>query len=216
MNKISHTQVSKISSQVLKIYHDRGLQEFKKMFTNSLEYILDYCKNDMKEVDEKVSVIVMSLLGHIFVDDNKNVLKAYSEIIHPSLVFGDLKRKIQSVVNEVGTFLESLNENEISLSQKVKEYLKKRSEKELKMMTADYLMEQFGYSRSLFFKILKEQDGRTPAEMIMYEKLNRSFEMLKEGYFEDKICKLLGFGKPETFRNQFKKQFNFLPSDVSK
>lgn len=79
-------------------------------------------------------------------------------------------------------------------------------------LSVDSMAEAMGYSRTYFYKKVKELTGKSPADYIKTLKLNKAAELLKdENITVAEACYKVGFSKPNYFAKVFKEHFGISP-----
>lgn len=81
----------------------------------------------------------------------------------------------------------------------------------------DFITANFNMSYSTFYRKVKGLLGVSAKEYIMTRKLSHAMELLRTGrYNVNEVSMMIGYQDAGNFRNYFKKQFGFNPSEVLK
>ena len=86
-------------------------------------------------------------------------------------------------------------------------------------MTAQSLAEEFQYSNSYFPKKFMEEQGYSVHEAIIYEKVNRAFQLLSspdEDWSVKEVSWKLGFSDRRYFSRLFQERYGMRPSEVKR
>lgn len=80
------------------------------------------------------------------------------------------------------------------------------------LLSVDTMAEAMGYSRTNFYKKVKDLTGQSPADYIKTIRLNKAAELLKdETITVSEVCYKVGFSKPNYFAKVFKEHFGVSP-----
>lgn len=123
------------------------------------------------------------------------------------------KEKISQTVAEEKP--ESPDRNDLHpLDQKFMEKLYKFIEENLsdQDLSVNTLGKNLGFSRTSFYRKIKQLTGQTPNDFLRIYRLNRSAELIREGQFPlNEIAEMTGFGTHSHFSTCFKKHFGISP-----
>ena len=100
------------------------------------------------------------------------------------------------------------------LDQKFMEKLYKFIEENLsdQDLSVNTLGKNLGFSRTSFYRKIKQLTGQTPNDFLRIYRLNRSAELIREGQFPlNEIAEMTGFGTHSHFSTCFKKHFGISP-----
>lgn len=181
--------------------------------------ILKKCDDNTDECNERLVEFMTSLLLTIVRTDRSRVMKHVVQFVETVKPLSEPEEKVDALLAAIGNALDLHGQNGNALAHDVIRYLKSASLEDLRQMTAQSLADEFQYSNSYFPKKFLEEQGYSVHEAIVYEKINRAFELLsspQEDCSVKEVAWMLGFSDRRYFSRLFMERYGMRPSEVKR
>ena len=213
------TRMFHIARLLETILETRGQIVFHSEVKRYGSLILKDCADREDEANERLVEFVTSLLLTMVRTDRTRVMKRVVEFVEAIKQTQSPDEKISLLLSTVEEALCLNGDNGNVLAQHVICHLKGCSLDELRQMTAQSLADEFQYSNSYFPKKFMEEQGYSVHDAIIYEKVNRAFQLLsnaEEDWSVKEVSWKLGFSDRRYFSRLFQERYGMRPSEVKR
>lgn len=214
-----YTKISNITKLLERIYVNQGLECFLIELKNYCDLTINSGSDEPEEIGKRLASLSSILLSNLLKDKRENIMQYLIDISENLSKLKSNKQKISLVVNTFKTILEKKEEKINLFSEQILTHLKNCSLVDLKLITLDTLADKFKYSKHYLPKKFLEEQSYSIHKAIIYEKMNRAFQILSDPADNKSIKEtalLIGFTDARYFSDLFKQTFGKTPSEIVK
>lgn len=191
----------------------RGVDAFRRGVEEWAQSVVRQFEDQPQEMARRFQAMAHGLLSEVFPDQPNVAMRGAYAIAQSVETQEGTEAKTQALVDALCRQLES-RDNPSDLTSQVKDFLRNRSNSELRRITVETLADQFQLHRSQLSRRFQAETGQSVHDAITSEKLQRAFVLLQSGAKTVETRRELGFAKEDHFRKTFKERFGILPSHV--
>lgn len=206
-------RVSIDSNKLYERYFILFKPSFIEDFTSSYQYLLEvYHKFDCIQLNEEDKVKMIRLFDELIEANNKNddmsTLLAKIKLIEILILLNERTHTNEQIMNDS----DSLQQNSQSMLSEIIYYMKENYMHEI---TLDMLSDHFFVSKSTIIRSFKSSLGMTPNQYLIYTRIMKSRDYLKQGYSVKEVSMRVGYKDESSYIKKFKELLGSSPKQYA-
>ena len=211
------TQTLELSRALFKAFLELEEEEFVGHF-KAVARAIAASSHAVKVLDGRYMTLIHGLLRLVYLDESDKIIRQGVLLTTGFLGESDPLRKEETLVRDVGAFLDSLRDrrSEKAFSALILLQLKSCTLDEFRLVTVENLAARFGYHPGYLSQKFSKEQGCSLHKAILNEKFSRAMLLFMEQDHPSvkDVASCLGFSSSIYFSRLFRARFGMLPTDV--